>query len=253
MPQAGGGAVVLSAVVPAGVAALCRSMAVVGTEPPPDMIALDAGAIGAALARFGARFRQPDRHAVASLWSMYYFNALIVPTAAVLLVCDRIVPVMLPATGLALDGKGLPERLYIADDGRPAFDADRGKRFKTLVDGHLTPFIAMYAERTSLSPRLLWSNAATVLDYVVGTVATGAHAAPRAEAESLLAGTSPDAFPHLADPFRTAPDGTRERRICCTRHRLSGVAPCPTLCPGRDAYMGINGAGARRHWPDDAG
>ena len=250
MPGANG-PVELSGIVPADIAPLCRSMAIVGADPPLDIIALDAEAIAPALARFGAGFWQPDRQAVASLWSMYYFNAMIVPAAAVLLGCDRILPVTLAATGLLLDSKGAPERLYIPDHGRPASDADRGRRFATLVDGHLVPFIAMFAEPTGLSPRLLWSNAATVLDYVVGTVAGRACMAARAEARGLLAGTLPGAVSHLADPFRTTPEGTRERKICCTRHRLSGVAPCPTICPGRDAYMGISGRGARRDGPDD--
>ena len=115
--------------------------------------------------------------------------------------------------------------------GAAAGTAIEGGGLDALVRGHLVPFVALYAAATGVTPRLLWSNAAVILAFTLDRVAGAALPGPRREAAALLEGGH--AFPHLAGAFREAPHGERERRLCCGRHRLSGVAPCYTLCPQR--------------------
>ncbi len=215
-----------------GLAPLCRTLTASGDED--GLAALDGPAVDRALALFAGRFWQPDARAVASLWSMYYLNALVVPTVAALLIHDRVLPVALADVRLRLDAEGAPGEIRLRDEGRAAGEADRGRRFDTLVHGHLVPLVALFAPRSGLSPRLLWSNAATILDYVVEAVAGTAIPAVRREAASQLDGRG--AFRNLAPPVQDAAAGSRARKLCCGRRRLSGVAPCFTLCPERRVY-----------------
>ena len=108
--------------------------------------------------------------------------------------------------------------------------AGPGARFEVLVEGHLSPFAALCAERAGLSPRLIWSNAAFILDWALGELASTATVpAARAEAEALLAGRGGAC--RLAHPLRTVANGTRTRRMCCLRYKLAGIADCGALCP----------------------
>ena len=224
-------------------ASLCGAMSVVERGAPPPM-AVDRATIAAALLRFRAGFWQPQAQPLASLWSMYYFNALIIPAVTALLCCDRVLPVAIGSSGFDIDGKGIPDRLWISDDGHQA--GDMHHRFDTLVHGHIEPFIALYAAETGVTTRVLWSNAATIIDYVVEAVASLALEGPRRDAEALLAGTGrTDSLRRLAQPLQMTEGGTRERKVCCTRYRLPNVAPCAVICPARDASMGMGGAGVR--------
>ncbi len=196
--------------------------------------------VAEALARFAAGFRAPDPLALASLWSIFYLDAVLAPAAAALLCCDLVLPVALDAVGLDLDRSGLPARVWLRDGGRTAGDGVR--RFAPLLREQLAPFVALLDGHTGLAPAVLWSNAAVLLDYVVGAVGAEAVPAARAEALALLAGGDIDA-PGLALPYRPTHDGGRERRICCGRLKLSGMAPCPAICPGRDAFLGLGRGG----------
>lgn len=188
----------------------------------------EAARFDAAVAAFAAGYREPDRGALVSLWSMYYLAALIVPATAALLCRDRVLPVGFEEVGLAIGSGGLAA-FRLVDAGCPA--AARGcRRFETLVEGHLAPFVALCAARANLSPRVIWSNAAVMLDWALGEL-SAADTLPeaRAEAEALLSGGTGAC--RLAHPLRSGADGTRTRRVCCLRYRLPGVADCGSLCP----------------------
>lgn len=212
-----------------GLAPLCRALTIGGDEE--GLVPLGAAAIADALALFGRGFRQPEPRPLASLWSMHYLQAVVVPAAAAILTLDRAPPLALAGCRLRLAADGAPAEVRLG--GTPSDIGPTGADpLDALVAGHLVPFVALYASTTGVAPRLLWSNAATTLAFALDRVAGAARPGPRAAVAALLDG----AFPPLAGAFREDAMGERERVLCCGRRRLSGVAPCYTLCPERHVW-----------------
>lgn len=222
----------LVAAAPRGLAAATAMM----TVAPPGSRSMRRSDIvsGALVSRLGGffdgTFASSDRRALASLWSMYYFGGLIVPVTVAMLRLDRALPVALETLAFDLDPIGRVERFYLPHGG---VKGQSGARFDTLVHEHLSLLIASVAKHSGLSPRVLWSNAAVILDYVVNEVVVdgGAHPEALAEARSLLAGSGSPCF-GITRPFVEAPtNGQRERTVCCLRYKLPGVGACPGICP----------------------
>ena len=225
--RAGGGMIPAFASTAPGLAPLCRALTVGGDDE--GLAPLDAEGIARALAAFAGGFPRPERRALASLWSMHYLHAVVVPAAAAALTLDRVLPLALDGCRLRLAADGTPTEVRLGGGVPPG-----GSALGALVHGHLVPFVALHAAVSGVAPRLLWSNAAVTLAFMLDRVAGAALPGPRREAQALLDGGS--AFPHLAGAFRETMMGERERLLCCGRRRLSGVAPCHTLCPERDVW-----------------
>lgn len=228
MVTAGHGAIVdLAASVPSSLAPFCAAMARGGGSARARAGRLsEPRCFDRALSSFAAAYEEPDRAALVSLWSMYYLASLIVPTAVALLCRDRILPVGFDELGMTIGPGGLAA-FRLRGTGRPA---SGHRRFDTLVEGHLVPFVALCAARAGLSPRVFWSNAAVMLDWVLGEIDTTATLpAARVEAEALLDGRAGAC--RLAHPLRATSNGGRMRRVCCLRYRLPGVGDCGATCP----------------------
>lgn len=58
---------------------------------------LQGDRLGAALARFGGRYEQPEPRAVASQWSKLYFSRLLVPATAAAIAADWRLPLDSPS------------------------------------------------------------------------------------------------------------------------------------------------------------
>lgn len=214
-----------------------------------DVVALDAetgddSLAGASLlepevakdlvARFGATYPGADRRSVVSMWSQWYFGSLVIPAAAAFLLLGRALPVALGDTRVAFTPDGRPRRFVLRDAG--AATPMPAEPLSALIDGHVTPLIERIAPLFRVSPRLLWCNVATVLDWTLREV--GRDAPPERQAEGRRA---------LEAPY--APCGTRnclcglvgechgqaglepQRRVCCLRYLLPGVPGCGSLCP----------------------
>lgn len=218
----------LAATVPPSLAPSCAAMTV--DRARSDLRASQLGEPGRfdyALSAFAAAYHEPDRAALVSLWSMYYLAALIAPATAALLCRDHILPVGFENIGIAVGPSGCAT-FSLSDLGRTA--AAHGRpRFEALVEGHVAPFVSLCVARAGLSPRVIWSNAAVILDWALNELSADTVPAARAEAAALLDGNAGAC--RLACPLRTNGDGTRTRRVCCLRYRLLGVASCGQLCP----------------------
>lgn len=227
----------LATLAPRAMAPFCRAV-IVGDREALHAAPLEAATLRDALDRFARGYDRPDPAALASLWSMYHLNAVIIPAVADLLCRDRILPVAAGTIGLRLDATGLPASLVLPDTGRPATAGDHGSRFDLLVRGHLAPFVALLGSVAPVTPRVLWSNAGTIFEWACTTVAARALPAPKQESLALLTGRGVmlcDPSGRLAGAVRDMPDGSRERRVCCMRYRLAGCSPCDPVCPARAA------------------
>jgi ferric iron reductase protein FhuF len=178
-----------------------------------------------------------DAHAHArallSQWSKYYFGFAATAGFATALLLGR--PLDLTGAHVALRA-GLPVALRVDAAALGAPDPDPARRYGPLV-AHLGDVIAQLAALTRVSPRVLWSNAGNLLDYLFEQCADAPGAA--ADAAWLFGplDAGGDANP-LRLPVRRArpcssrlPNPFRARRVCCMRNEIPGETQLCGSCP----------------------
>ena len=203
----------------------------------------EAGTVEVLLARFAANYPGGDRRALISMWTQWHFAVAVIPTVAAILVLDRDLPVDLDETALALDAAGRPAAMVLPGEGRP-FGADATARFARLLDGHVAPLIDTLVRHFGVSRRLLWTNAGAIFEWALQQAAERALPAPLGEgraSRSDAAGRPNPLFDAVRYPC-TGGAQVRQRKVCCLRYLLPGVADCGDLCPLPD----VGGAIARK-------
>ena len=234
-----------------------------GPEALPLGALRDADVFDATLAAFGAgfgaEFQGADPRVRVSYWSQYYLAALATPALTALVRLGRPLPLAFDALSLELDAAGRPCRFRLPADGA-ARAACPPPGLTGLVEAHLRPFVELCHARCGIAPRVLWGNAAVILDYVArelggppgdplgdggGTGAApargGACAAACDDVAACLGWRAGPACARspldspldnpLAQALCPGASGCRRRRVCCLRHRLPGVPSCGALCP----------------------
>lgn len=176
-----------------------------------------------------------DRRILVSYWSQFYLAALATPALTALVRLGRPLPLAFDALSLERDGAGRPCRFRLPALG-PDCGACPAPGLAGLVEAHLRPFVALCHERCGIAPRILWGNAAVILDYVAreleGAPGDGEGAACDDVADCLGWRAGPGcARSPLSQALCPGASGCRRRRVCCLRHRLPGVPSCGALCP----------------------
>ncbi|MET3693654.1 siderophore-iron reductase FhuF [Methylobacterium goesingense] len=215
-----------------------RGSVVAGSGGPgarPLTALQDPAVFDATLAAFGAGFGAVDRRILVSYWSQFYFAALATPALTALVCLGRALPLAFEATSLELDDAGRPARLLVAANAAQA-PCGVAPGLGGLVEAHLAPFVALCHRQCGLAPRVLWGNAAVILDHVAGElgVELGRNVSACAEIAACLGRGAPPCgsggMP-LARALCPGAGGCRRRRVCCLRSGLPGVPSCGALCP----------------------
>ncbi|MCW3148499.1 siderophore-iron reductase FhuF [Stutzerimonas stutzeri] len=197
------------------------------------------------LLRFRPQAVGEDRRALVSHWSRHYFVRLIPPVVAAATLLDRRLPLRLEQLAVVLDDQGQPSAFKLLNDGeRFAESSGPFGRFEHLIEDNLAPFIEALGRYAGVAPKVLWSNAGNYFEAVFGQLASRASQAQLADGRALVdARYLPDGRRNpLYRPVRYVElenaDGRsriwRQRRLCCIRYLLDGVALCPN-CPRLDA------------------
>ncbi|MFP4138362.1 MAG: siderophore-iron reductase FhuF [Halomonas sp.] len=213
-----------------------------GADALPARELLDPAYLDALLDRFGARYGDGDRRAVASLWSKWHFSSLCSHGLAANLLLERDLPLGLDELHLQQSAEGQTNGLVLRHAGKPLGELDPCSRFATLLDGHLAPLIEALTAASDASPKVFWSNAGNYFEYFAGALADHPMASPGVAepAQALMERrTLPDGRRNpLYRPVRyiepVAPDKPRRvRRLCCIRYligELGYCANCPLEC-----------------------
>ncbi|MCJ2142622.1 siderophore-iron reductase FhuF [Methylobacterium sp. E-066] len=191
----------------------------------------DPAVFDTTLSAFGAGYGPVDRRVLVSYWSQFYLAALATPALTALVCLGRTLPLAFDTTRLELDAAGRPARLLVPVDP-PDCRSGCALGLAGLVEDHLRPFVEMCNARCGIAPRVLWGNAAVIVDYVAGELGCGDEPACAVAATRLgwRGALACDKNP-LAQALRADASGCRRRRACCLRHRLPGVPSCGALCP----------------------
>jgi ferric iron reductase protein FhuF len=181
----------------------------------------------------GTACAAPDRRVLVSYWSQFYLAALATPALTALMRLGRPLPLAFDALRLELDATGRPIRFLIPET---EIGCDPAPGLAGLVEAHLRPFVELCHARCGIAPRILWGNAAVILDYVARELdnalgdGTGAACDDVASCLGWRAGPACARSP-LSQALCPGAAGCRRRRVCCLRHRLPGVPSCGALCP----------------------
>ncbi|HET7371053.1 MAG TPA: siderophore-iron reductase FhuF [Gammaproteobacteria bacterium] len=208
---------------------------------PPDTVTaaelFTTAGLDAVLARGAALYPAGDRRALLSLWSRYYFGAVIYLPVAANLVLGRALPLALDDLGVVLAETGEVTQLVLAHDGEPVRQRRAPERFAALLDDNLAPAIAAMAPHVRLSPRVLWSNAGHYFHYLSEALASmpGLPEDVHQLAGFMRQRHLPDGRRNpLFEPVREVADAEglphMLRRLCCIQFRLEGLGYCDN-CP----------------------
>ena len=223
-----------------------RDVLVLPDDPRPSFPARDL-ATAEGLENLLAHYRrfQPgdDRRALVSQWSRSYFLRLTVPTVAANLILNRELPVALATLEIVLGDEGLPEAFKIPHEGRvyPSPPRDPFERFAELLRENFTPLIEGLNREVKVSRRVLWNNAANYFEWLIGAMGGLLLSDSMLEdgRQLIELGTDPDGKSNpMHSPVRyveraTGPSPLRQRKQCCIRYRLPGLALCEN-CPHID-------------------
>ena len=209
-----------------------------GGDALPGRALREAATVRALVERFAAAYPGAEPRAVASFWSQWYFGALVVPAVAAALRLDRALPVALDGVRLDLRENGTPAAFLLAHDGTGISAGEAVcDRLDALVEGHVAPLVAQLSALFGVPRRVLWTNAAAMIDWTMrqaeacGGCAPGPLAACRAR---LDARTDARGRPNPmcgAVRRRARAEGDTCRKVCCLRYRLPGVPSCGDFCP----------------------
>jgi ferric iron reductase protein FhuF len=225
-----------------------RDVLVLEDDPRPGMplpTMLTPEVFTSVLSRFGEQYPDSDRRGLASVWSKHYFIKLIPPVVAASLVLDHCLPLRLERLQVVLDEQGMPLGFKLPDPGQrwAPSPTDTFQRFDGLIEGHLRPFIDTVANLTRLSPKVLWSNAGNYLEWLLSVLASAIPQADLSHGHDLLNASSLTEGRRnpLHQPVRYIKVAgqaalKRQRRVCCVRYRVSGLAFCEN-CPVSNRHV----------------
>jgi ferric iron reductase protein FhuF len=177
-----------------------------------------------------------DRRAALSVWSMYYFSHLAISPAVLWLMFRHAIPASPEHLDLRLDAvTGLPDTFVVRDpEARPPASTIHDA-FEPLLYHHAAPLIATFAH-FGLSPRLLWSNLAVYVEWIVGEIGKMDPALGREGLQLVECTHWPDGRPNPLHGLlnrHCGDDGVEctRRRVCCLRYLLPSVPGCGMICP----------------------
>ncbi|SAK93382.1 iron reductase [Caballeronia calidae] len=185
--------------------------------------------------------------ALLSQWSKYYFGLAAPAGVAAARLLGRPLDMSPERTWLVLK-EGMPAALHFDADALRAPAADPALRYAGLI-AHLDSVIGMIAGMTKIAPRVLWSNAGNLLDYLLASCPSNV-SDEDIDAEWLF---RPDDANPLRTPIRDTtprspllPSPFRARRVCCVRYEIPGetqlCASCPLLLTMRDDELALQDA-----------
>lgn len=193
------------------------------------------------LAVMRSHYPGDDARAFMSQWSKYYFRLAIPTAAACASLARRPLAMPLDSVALVLRG-GLPHTLWLPADavGEPVDNA--AACYRSLCVEHLAPLIELLAGAVKMTPRVLWSNAGNLFEYVMSHLETSPRHADTMRADSTLLFKSatlldtceanPLRIPvrYVSPPSPRMEDPFRVRRVCCMRNLLPRQLLCSS-CP----------------------
>lgn len=198
---------------------------------------LELATLRGLIERFGATQAGGEPRAIVSMWSQWHFSNTVVPVTVAQLLAGVGLPVALAHGRFAHHDNGCTAGIVVPPDS-PLAPCRAEAGFESLIEGHLSPLIALLAGHFGVSAKLLWNNAAVSLAWSVQQCACD----PRVDREGLAAAQGlltaaltpagrKNPFDGTLRPSALAPMDGCQRKVCCLRYLLPGMVDCGSFCP----------------------
>jgi ferric iron reductase protein FhuF len=207
---------------------------------------IDEDRFNGVIDRYAGQFPEgADRRALVSLWSLYYLSALGMGAVIAWLELRRILPVAIGEIALLVDPlTGAPKGFLLADCGGIEGPVDIHDAMRPLIREHLDPWVSAVAACSGLGKKVLWTSAASYMDWMIREIGRLSGKALETEGLPLIeAPTWADGWRNpLCRTLRLEPgsDGVviSHRRVCCLRYAVPGVGGCGNVCPVPEGRCG---------------
>jgi ferric iron reductase protein FhuF len=194
--------------------------------------------------------RETHARALLSQWTKYYFGFAATAGFVAAALLRRPLAMSPDKTHIVLRD-GLPIAAYFEHGALQPVECDPSRRYAPLVE-HLNAVIETLCAMTRIAPRVLWSNAGNLLDYLFE------QCAPQFDLTDDIAWLfGPIAADGEANPLRlpvrlakpraaSLPNPFSARRVCCVRYEIPGETQlcgrCPLLLTMSDAEIALQAA-----------
>ena len=199
---------------------------------------LESEGLSYVIDRYIATMPGADPRAVVSMWTMYYFSSLGIPTMLHWLELRRALPLSLDSINISVSpATGLAQGFILQHSGNTAPEFTIERALATLIEEHAAPLIERIIADHRLGARVLWSNLASYLTWIVQEA--GRLTDPLLAEEGVDFLESAVWATGMKNPMaglnRKEDDGQgglcTRRRVCCLRYMLPGIAGCGMSCP----------------------
>ena len=188
--------------------------------------------------RFSLQYPGADRRSVASMWTQYYFARLMIAMAVAALELRRQLPLDLADVRLCVGVEfAAPRAFLLPHMGHETDVLPIGQALHGVLRLHAEPLIEAIAGNAGLGRKLLWTNVAAYLDWMVDEIG---RVTEQPAARVLASDYKTDIWANGAkNPtyglIRRQLDehgvAYGRRKVCCLRYGLPGVAGCGISCP----------------------
>jgi ferric iron reductase protein FhuF len=188
--------------------------------------------------RFKGRFAFFDERAVHSIWMRWYLHVLIPPFLLADIMLDWTLPIALENVRFIVGTDARIEAVKVLSAGQNTGGVEPFLRFRELIYGHLAPLIELFAERTSVTRRVYWSNVGDEFEAMLRRIEQIVGPLPRLlEAQHILEKRT--WLGNRANPlfnaviYKSGIPNPRVRRICCLQYLLPDrrfCSACPVTC-----------------------
>lgn len=170
-----------------------------------------------------------NHKALHSLWGQWYFGLVIPPMMLMLLALPTMIDPRPERVRVKFHPTGRPETLYYQHAWLDESPSSLLQRFYLLLDHHIFPVIEKIEHQPKINIRLIWNNIGYLIFWYL-----------REFTSKLNIG---DAYNEVIDGLYLTPilpdgrdnplyrtvilrNGSMQRRTCCQRNKLPGVASC---------------------------
>ncbi|MFM0226297.1 siderophore-iron reductase FhuF [Paraburkholderia dipogonis] len=217
--------------------------------PVSELVEHRAALLDAMVTLYGGE-RETHARALLSQWTKYYFGFTATAGFVSAALLRRPLAMSSDKTYVVLRD-GLPVAAYFEHDALQPVECDPARRYAPLVN-HLNAVIETLCAMTKIAPRVLWSNAGNLLDYLFE------QCTPQFDLTDDIAWLfGPIAADGESNPLRlpvrpakpraaSLPNPFSARRVCCVRYEIPGETQlcgrCPLLLTMSDAEIALQAA-----------
>lgn len=220
----------------------CKDSLVLRPKAGSEVVAcsdlIEADIFAELIDRFSVQFEGADRRAIVSMWTLYYFSTLTIAVAVAGLELGRTLPASIDEMSLCVDSStGAPQAFLLPHLGVETDAISIESALHSVLALHAAPLIDALARNSGVGRKMLWTNVAAYLDWIVDEIGrqsdrpAAAGFAASYRSEIWAEGWKNPTHGLIRRECDDKGEAYGRRKVCCLRYGLPGVGGCGISCP----------------------